>query len=100
MLEKFTESLMPSRTTHVWIYNSDDNEFLVEESPRHSKIHAECFGEWAWEEDIRGYIYENEGVVSCHGPIPRKLLNKLERFLDENEICVCYFKGYIRSGEY
>jgi hypothetical protein len=93
MLEIVDEKPSANKMTHLWILM--DNKILIEASPGHKDIHADIWGNEAWDIRTRGYFFEEEGIVSCHGSVQKGFVNKLEKAFDKKDLIAIRFHGYI-----
>lgn len=92
-MEKTTESCYP--ISHVWIYV--DGNIEIAESKSHEKIHADIWGEEAWDNDIRGYFCDKKSIVTCHSRIEKSLLKKIEKGLEKQGLIAIYYKGQLKE---
>jgi hypothetical protein len=86
-----------SRISHLWILL--ENKVEIVESPGHEKIHAEVWGEEAWEIPERGYFCKETGIVTCHSHlgISKEIIKKIERKFDKADLVSIYFRGKIKE---
>lgn len=87
--------------SHIWLYDAENiipemNGVIdVVESENHEKIHAQVWGEMAWEVPTRGYYDQKNGVLCVNGgQIHVKLLNRIIRKFDKMGLPV--FKVHMR----
>jgi hypothetical protein len=92
MLEIVNEKPSGRKITHLWILI--DGKIEIAASPGHERIHAEVW-EGAWDIRTRGYFFEEEGIVSCHGSVQKGFVNKLEKAFDKKNLIAIRFHGYI-----
>lgn len=94
--DKETPEKFYSTVTYLWLLNPKTNK--VEKVPkRHSRdspedsvyIHADYWGDDAWDNQERGYYSDEHGLVTCHGPIKQTTIKQLARIFRD----ACYIRA-------
>jgi hypothetical protein len=73
----FEGELQFNDRSHLWCEMEDGSIEIAEDDG--GGIHADYFGQWAWDTGKRGYIYDDMGVVTCHVSMTPGLERKLAR---------------------
>jgi len=83
----YEKPLVFMNRTHLWC-ELEDGTIGCEPTSR-CEVHADVFGAYAWDTSSRGYVFENESVVTCHGNmspnLERKLAKKLEHIVYKSD---------------
>jgi len=61
--------------THLWCEMEDGSIEVAKDDG--CSVHADYFGQWAWDTQNRGYVFEEESVVTIHGCMDRTIERKL-----------------------
>ena len=82
-----------STVTHLWLltedgkidvvakvrYSEDGERIVPDDCDEAASIHADYWGEYAWETEYRGYYSKEYGLLTCHGEVDLVLERKLAR---------------------
>jgi hypothetical protein len=65
-----------STKSHMWILDPETKKVRMSKK---QLIHASIWGEWVWNQPLRGYYNDNYGLVMCHGFVDDELMRKLSK---------------------